>query len=432
MRLLIRSGDEIFISVGEIILALNRANEGPAKEYVHTAGKGSQIVALTVSTDGLYLFASFANKQVCCWDTTTCEILGSTTFGKRPTALVYCKVDNDKSALVVSDKAGLLWGVDVPYLKKQVLLAGHTASVITDMEMCDSIIATADRDEKIRITSFPKMTTIVSFCMGHTSVVTSISFLSVNGDTLLVSTGWDHKLCLWNPHTGEKYTEKVLQTSSSVPAISAPDSTNTNAEVSAGNDEGKLSDDSPSAVKGGEKAVEVEVRGEGEAADVLDPEAIVADKDDEGPEERTYDEASAGHYPLRVLASQTQPLVAIIYKDKPMLSLFPVIKSNDTSSSTIVSTNSSGDADKPQTPASYYFGKEHIIDLPGLPCDICFSADNRLYVTLPKPICFQMISIRVDHDAASDEVIISSNSCASGDFEQKFQEKCGQYGECLM
>jgi hypothetical protein len=39
-----------------------------------------------------------------------------------------------------------------------------------------SIIASADRDEKIQICNFPNTASIEAFCPGHSSVITSESF----------------------------------------------------------------------------------------------------------------------------------------------------------------------------------------------------------------------------------------------------------------
>ena len=54
----------------------------------------------------------------------------------------------------------------------RILLLGH-CSLVTDMILSPdgAYIATCDRDEKIRVSQFPKSYEIESFCMGHSQFV---------------------------------------------------------------------------------------------------------------------------------------------------------------------------------------------------------------------------------------------------------------------
>src|SRR5690606_28966124 len=73
----------------------------------------------------------------------------------------------------------------------------------------------SDRDEKVRVSRFPDLETIVSYCLGHSSVVSSVAFLSVANQPLLVSASWDHRLCLWNPQNGHQFAFKAYPDSRS-------------------------------------------------------------------------------------------------------------------------------------------------------------------------------------------------------------------------
>jgi tRNA (guanine-N(7)-)-methyltransferase subunit TRM82 len=66
---------------------------------------------------------------------------------------------------MISDKAGEVWAIDMPFLRNKVKLLGHTASVITDMKLTanSNYLITSDRDEKIRITNFPQVVKYVFF-----------------------------------------------------------------------------------------------------------------------------------------------------------------------------------------------------------------------------------------------------------------------------
>ncbi len=80
----------------------------------------------------------------------------------------------------------------------QRLLLGHTASMLTGLYLSNSVLLTADRDEKIRISSFPQTYIIEGFLMGHEAYITSID-VTTNG--LVVTSGGDCTIRLWNLET---------------------------------------------------------------------------------------------------------------------------------------------------------------------------------------------------------------------------------------
>jgi hypothetical protein len=369
MRLLCQHEGIQYVACGEFLVAMNLNKEGSIRIFELSAGSGSQIIAVAVSLDGKFVYGGYSNKFICCWDTSTGTVLGSVQHSKRPTAIVYTesfdKSDTEKalrSALVVSDKAGLIWGMDVPLFRKQVLLAGHTASVITDMTTDGTYIATSDRDEKVRISNFPRMDTLQAFCMAHTNVVTSITFVKHAAVVLLASCGWDHKLCLWNHITGSAYN--ILQYDPSSKDHSRLSSTVPSTAMAGANLEPSLSTTADAAFSENSNTVG----------------AVEADADIEGdsPEdttEKTYDENSAGHYPVKIVGAPDSSLVAVIFKDRQYLKIYSILKVSDESSD------------------SYNFGVEKVVELPSVPCDICFSTGNDLVVLLPKPQYLQIFSI---------------------------------------
>ena len=103
------------------------------------------------------------------------------------------------------DKQGDIYCANALKLNSWVLMGGHTASVITDMQIIHegSLLATSDRDEKIRISQFPELYQIKGYCMGHTSVISSLCEATTSSSRrLLVSGGWEHKLCTWDALEG--------------------------------------------------------------------------------------------------------------------------------------------------------------------------------------------------------------------------------------
>jgi WD40 repeat protein len=70
----------------------------------------------------------------------------------------------------------------------------------------NTLIATADRDEKIRVSRLSLPDDIVSFCMGHTQFVTKLLFCTLGGtkNEALISGSGDGTLRSWNPLTGKE------------------------------------------------------------------------------------------------------------------------------------------------------------------------------------------------------------------------------------
>ena len=382
MRLLCQFEGVQYIACGEFLAAINLKKAEEIRKFEFAAGQGSQIIAVTVSLDGKFVYGGYANKYIACWDTTSGAVLGSILHSKRPTAIVYTEslaldsVSGNtglRSALVVSDKAGLIWGMDVPLFSKHVLLAGHTASVITDMTTDGTFIATADRDEKVRISNFPRLDTLQAFCMAHTNVVTSISFVNHETQKLLVSCGWDHKLCLWEYQTGLAYDIHQCDSSSSDHTRISTSFATTSAttDTDAGAAEGGVIETmqlSDAAI--GENSLEAE-----------------AEKDADGVDdttEKVYDEGSAGQYPVKIVAAPNCAQVAVIFKDMPLLKTYDIIR-NDS----VVPT--------------YSFGNEQVKKLSAVPCDICYSSTNDLVVLLPKPYYIQIFTMPITGDVGLND-----------------------------
>ncbi len=59
------------------------------------------------------------------------------------------------------------------------------------MSPCQKYILSSDRDEKIRVSCYPQVYSIQSYCLGHTSFVTSI-LIPQNKPNILISGGKLH------------------------------------------------------------------------------------------------------------------------------------------------------------------------------------------------------------------------------------------------
>lgn len=128
-----------------------------------------------------------------------------------------------REAVVVGDKTGDVWGLPLPSLSMTTLLMGHTASMITALAVLPPTndgapglagswqIASADRDEKIRLSRWPATACTTAFCLGHTEFLSCLTLLrplppaaaaGANGAggeavSLLVSGSGDGTVRLW-------------------------------------------------------------------------------------------------------------------------------------------------------------------------------------------------------------------------------------------
>ena len=356
MRLLCHFEGTQYIACGEILVSFDHAISGDIRQFEFQHGKSSQIIAVAISIDGKFVYAAYSNKFICCWDVLTGKVLGNVQHSKRPTAIVYVATSPIRTALIISDKAGLIWGMDVPLFQKQVLLAGHTASVITDMATHGKYIATADRDEKVRISNFPRMDMIQSFCMEHTNVVTSTTFMNLHESSLLLSCGWDHRLCLWNYMTGEVVDTvhyELLNRDTCKAALSLNQETGEDSEAIPNNNE--VFEPSTGTIT--DFNIETDA-----------PEDLA---------EKSYDENIAGSYPVKVVTSLNSAIVAVIFKNDKNVKFYNIQK-------TVID-------------GGYSFGAEIIKELLAVPCDVCFTNSDDLIVLLPKPFFLQIISLSLSN-----------------------------------
>jgi hypothetical protein len=128
---------------------------------------------------------------------------------KRVSCLTFAKLpvgpastcDETIQVLISGDLVGDSYAYNVME-KGQKLLLGHTASMLTGVAMLQGeqqyCIATADRDEKIRISRFPESYIVEGYLLGHTKFVTAIDAVSTKKVILLVSCGGDKMVRLWN------------------------------------------------------------------------------------------------------------------------------------------------------------------------------------------------------------------------------------------
>ena len=130
------------------------------------------------------------NKMVFMYDTKDGKMLVKAKLTKKVLSVTFAG-----DFVLVGDKYG-----NVYVLKGNddlELLLGHTASPIMCMlhDSVNGLLLTGDREEKIRVSRFPKTAIIERFCFGHKSAITAMCSMSDNN---MVSSSSDGSIIIWN------------------------------------------------------------------------------------------------------------------------------------------------------------------------------------------------------------------------------------------
>ncbi|KAJ0399156.1 hypothetical protein P43SY_007305 [Pythium insidiosum] len=114
--------------------------------------------------------------------------------------------------VIVGEKTGEVVAMPFPDLDRDLKsLLGHTTSMVTAMATAaeGSLLLTADRDEKVRVSQFPRTSLVQSYCLGHKAALTAVAS-SVMTPDLAVSTSLDNTIKLWRLSTGEELDSSAL------------------------------------------------------------------------------------------------------------------------------------------------------------------------------------------------------------------------------
>lgn len=223
-QLLQTSGNAIITGYGSLALVIVVRKDGKgAKVYQLLASNSSslendvQSVALTQNTQSKFICA------VCRQDKTMdiynihmdqdesesahMKIAPIVTHktNKRCSSLVFSTIqsdnnsENDLQILIAGDLVGDVTAYpttpSTPDGTNRLLL-GHTVSILTSINIVNGRIFSADRDEKIRVSTFPETFHTEGYLLGHEAYITDIA-ISMNGD-LCVSVSGDYTMKLWD------------------------------------------------------------------------------------------------------------------------------------------------------------------------------------------------------------------------------------------
>ncbi|CAL8086289.1 unnamed protein product [Calicophoron daubneyi] len=170
-----------------------------------------EIISLGLSRSGRTLVTCDNTKRLSCYtaDADNWTLRGSVEVPRRASCFAF---SSDDKCLIVGEKSGNVYRLplsDIPCTDQLSLILGHL-SVLTDMAISDDgkLIATCDRDEKIRISRFSQPFVIECFCLGHHSFVSQLAFLP--DSSLLISSGGDSYLRVWQSETGSELSSCLL------------------------------------------------------------------------------------------------------------------------------------------------------------------------------------------------------------------------------
>ncbi|CAN6674629.1 tRNA (guanine-N(7)-)-methyltransferase non-catalytic subunit Trm82p [Trichomonascus vanleenenianus] len=214
-----KDASKVYLAEGEYIHCVDISTEKVVASY---KAENSYFHRLRLSRSGKYLLAlENAGKEVHVIDAETMETVSKRVMGKRPSSLDSA---SDDSALIVSDKFGDVYGLDMTSTEELLVenspnehkvgpVVGHV-SMVTDVALGEHegrrYVISADRDEHIRVSRYPQGFVVERWLFGHKEFVSRIS--TVPGlPELLVSAGGDDFVALWNWTTGEALAKYDLR-----------------------------------------------------------------------------------------------------------------------------------------------------------------------------------------------------------------------------
>lgn len=204
------SSNELLLALRNEVLYIN-VKENTVEEYEIPKEKADDegagvpgVQNIAVSPDLQYVALSTRDKYLYVFT------LNKSPFQLQEVAkIIIARVSNrlrfssDSKQLLIADKTGdcYLW----KFLTNDGLapICGHLSMVMDVLLTEDqSALITCDRDEKIRVTSYPDTHNILAYCMGHREYVGQVELLPHNNEWV-VSISGDQTLRIWDPKEGK-------------------------------------------------------------------------------------------------------------------------------------------------------------------------------------------------------------------------------------
>jgi WD40 repeat protein len=162
------------------------------------AGHSDTIRSLAFSPRGDKIVTAGEDKKVFVWERTSegWKIACMHLHAKKIMSVEFLS----NTEIIFGDKFGDFFKILISNnsLGTPELMFGHLAAVSAALHSKSrSLLISADRDEKIRLTEFPKFWNVASFLFGHRRYVSGLCFYNAE-ETKLVSAGADGLVALWD------------------------------------------------------------------------------------------------------------------------------------------------------------------------------------------------------------------------------------------
>lgn len=157
-----------------------------------------QCVAISKDSDStIWCAVSRSDKSLAIYRQSTLQMVHVTA--KRSSCLTFAWSKSLGGMILVGDLVGDATAFPLQGTRKGRLLLGHTASMLTGIRLVGTdTLLTADRDEKVRVSSFPQTCIIKGFLLGHSAFLCSID---TTVDNFCVTCGGDFTVRLWKLST---------------------------------------------------------------------------------------------------------------------------------------------------------------------------------------------------------------------------------------
>ena len=435
----------------------------------------SVCIALTVSICNTLLIAAYSDKSLCTWSIPTASPAGWRTaiatnlvaqnhcMMKKKTQCIrtaqYSSSSSSSSSassmidagvrrrvILVGDKFGEVHALPFD-MSNSLMITGHSTSVLTDMlvlctttppnakketatteEVKNYFLVTADRDEKIRVSCFPNVHTIQTYCLKHTHVISSIEtgelvmpiatitvtewekgnvkaksnvnvVMAEKGkekdidmwqhrQQVIISAGWDRLICVWDANSGALLGHCDVGEDSGASIDENDEKREKEEEEEMDEKKLELKLHGSKRMKSLTTTTTTEIDTETDTLKLVENENqdqdIDQDQDQDGDEDgdsgKTYNEENAGNFPTYISfmlhgpepTEPTDPLpsyIAVAYKNSARLNIYQlniIMKTVALSASESASASATTDGPEFSVELKLFCGYE----LPCEPCDI--------------------------------------------------------------
>jgi WD40 repeat protein len=194
-------GSRIAWAAGKSLVVYNFESNTFELNVDNVEGHTDAVRGISFAPSGLFIVTAGEDKKVILW------ILSAENRWEQTSVYSHNKkimtVDFlDESSIVFGDKFGDFFKIKIENEsiaeQEAEILFGHLAAVTAAVSIPGrNLLVSADRDEKIRLTEFPKYWDIASFLFGHKRYVSSLCLFDTEG-TKVVSAGADGLVSLWD------------------------------------------------------------------------------------------------------------------------------------------------------------------------------------------------------------------------------------------